>query len=47
VVRDVAHELSGLLDYASYIAMAPIIGAEAAVESILAGAAEAGGEEAS
>jgi AcrR family transcriptional regulator len=42
VVRDVAHELSALLDYASYIAMAPIIGAEAAVESILARAGEAG-----
>lgn len=43
VVRDVAHELSGLVDYASYIAMAPIIGAEAAVERILSGGGETGG----
>ncbi len=41
VVRGVAHELPGLVDHASYIALAPVLGAEAAVESILSDPAEA------
>lgn len=36
VVQDVAHELPTLAGYASYMALAPVLGAEAAVEAILA-----------
>ena len=42
VVRDLAHELPALAGYASYLTLAPIIGADAAVEAILSGPAEPG-----
>jgi hypothetical protein len=35
VTRGVAHLLPGLADYATYIALAPVIGGEAAVQTIL------------